>query len=73
MPHNARDIFLDNEQDEAYIMGQLAKIKNIARKHKSAIAICHPYPETIAVLAREVPKFKSEGITLVSASAFVRQ
>jgi len=73
LPHNARDIFLDNEQDEAYIMGQLAKIKNIARKHKSAIAICHPYPETIAVLAREVPKFKSEGITLVSASAFVRQ
>jgi len=73
LPHNARDIFLDNEQNEAYIMGQLAKIKNIARKHKSAIAICHPYPQTIAVLAREVPTFKAEGITLVRVSAFARQ
>ncbi|HQP29776.1 MAG TPA: divergent polysaccharide deacetylase family protein [Deltaproteobacteria bacterium] len=73
LPHNARDIFLDNEQNDAYITGQLAKIKNIARKHKSAIAICHPYPQTIAVLAREVPTFKAEGITLVRVSAFARQ
>lgn len=73
LPHNARDIFLDNEQNDAYIMGQLAKVKNIARRHASAIAICHPYPETIAVLAREVPKFKAQGITLVSVSAFARQ
>ena len=73
LPHNARDIFLDNEQNDAYIMGQLAKLKNIARKHASAIAICHPYPETIAVLAREVPKFKAEGITLMRVSTFARK
>jgi len=72
LPHNARDIFLDNEQNDAYIMGQLTKAKNIARKHASAIAICHPHPETIAVLAREVPKLKGEGITLVRVSAFAR-
>ena len=73
LPHNARDIFLDNEQDDAYIMGQLDKLKNIARRHASAIAICHPYPETIAVLAREVPRFKAEGITLVRVSTFARR
>ena len=73
LPHNARDIFLDNEQNDAYIMGQLAKLKNIARKHTSAIAICHPYPETIAVLEREVPKFKAEGIMLIPASGFVKR
>jgi len=72
LPHNARDILLDNEQNDAYIMGQLAKLKHIARKHASAIAICHPYPETIAVLAREIPKLKNEGITLVRVSTFAR-
>lgn len=71
LPYNARDIFLDNEQSDAYIMGQLTKLKNIARKHESAIAICHPHPETIAVLEREIPKLKAEGITLTRVSAFV--
>lgn len=73
LEHNTRDIFLDNEQNEAYIMGQLAKLKAIARKHSSAIAICHPYPETIAVLTRAVPKLKEEGITLVPVSTFVQK
>lgn len=73
LPYNARDVFLDNEQNEAYIMGQLEQLKAIARKHGSAIGICHPHPETIAVLTREIPKLSQDGIRLERVSAFVKK
>ncbi|HHO76727.1 MAG TPA: divergent polysaccharide deacetylase family protein [Deltaproteobacteria bacterium] len=71
LPFNARDVFLDNEQDEAYIKGQLDKLITISMKHSQAIGICHPHPATIAVLAREIPKMKDLGIEIVRVSAFV--
>jgi len=72
LPFNKRDVFLDNEQNDAYIMVQL-ELKRKAMKHSSAIAICHPHPVTIAVLQREVPKLKDEGITLERVSKFVQE
>ena len=44
IPFNKRDVFLDNKQNDAYIMGQLEELKRKAIKHSSAIAICHPHP-----------------------------
>ena len=41
-----RNIFLDNEADVAYILNQLQKAVNYAKKHGEAIAICHPRAET---------------------------
>lgn len=67
-----RDVFLDNEQNEAYIRGQLAKAVARARKGGQAIAICHPHPATIATLSKTLPQLKQQGITLVSASRLVR-
>jgi hypothetical protein len=71
LPWNKRDVFLDNEQNETYIMGQLEQLKNLAKKRSSAIGICHPHPETIAVLQREVPRLKAEGIILERVSKLV--
>jgi polysaccharide deacetylase 2 family uncharacterized protein YibQ len=73
LPWNKRDVFLDNEQNDAYIMGQLEELKSLAKKRSRAIGICHPHPATIAVLQREVPKLKDEGITLERVSKLIHE
>ncbi|WP_052507376.1 divergent polysaccharide deacetylase family protein [Desulfonatronovibrio magnus] len=45
-----RHIFLDNIQDKQAILFQLSKAENLAIKQGMAIAIGHPYPETIQAL-----------------------
>lgn len=47
-----RDIFLDNVRDTVAIMRQLAKAERIALRHGQAVAIGHPYPETLAAIRR---------------------
>jgi polysaccharide deacetylase 2 family uncharacterized protein YibQ len=46
----ARDVFLDNVQDETLILKQLKKAVHIARKRGFAIAIGHPHPATMRAL-----------------------
>lgn len=67
-----RAVFLDNEQNETYIRGQLQQAVRQAKKHGSIIAICHPHPATIATLAKTLPTLNQQGITLIAASAVVR-
>jgi len=67
-----RDVFLDNEQNSAYISGQLAKAVRMAKKNGSAIVICHPHEATIATLAETLPTLAGQGITLVPVSQLVR-
>src|SRR5690606_31671632 len=45
IPAAGRDVFLDNDRDEAAITRQLDLALRIARKAGTAIAIGHPYPE----------------------------
>ena len=71
--HAERDVFLDHAQDEAEITVQFRRLLALARRNGSAIGIGHPYPETLAVLARELPLLESEGIELVPASRLVQQ
>lgn len=49
-PFYQRDIFLDNVKDVSAITLQLRKAENVALKNGVAIAIGHPYPETLAAL-----------------------
>jgi polysaccharide deacetylase 2 family uncharacterized protein YibQ len=67
-----RDVFLDNEQNSAYIRGQLAQAVRMAKKNGSAIVICHPHPATIATLTETLPTLAGQGITLVPVSHLVR-
>ncbi len=68
----SRNIFLDNKRDEEYINGQLSQLIRIAKKRGYAIAIGHPYPETIAVLARVLPSIEERGVRVVSLSELVK-
>ncbi len=47
-----RHVFLDNVQDQNAIIFQLSKAENIAIKHGLAVAIGHPYPETLEALKK---------------------
>lgn len=67
-----RDVFLDNEQERRYILGQLNQAVRIARKNGSAIVICHPHPATITALAAVLPVLSGQGVQLVPASQLVK-
>lgn len=58
----SRDVFLDDERTEAAIYAQLQTAISLARKQGSAVMIGHPYPQTLAVLERELPRLKAQGI-----------
>lgn len=64
----SRQVFLDNVQDEAAIVKQLAQAAAIARKKGAAIAICHPHPATMRALKLYMPELAKSGITFVHAS-----
>lgn len=68
MRTGARNIFLDNEEDVAYIRKQLHKMVRIAEEKGEAIAICHPYPETFEALLREEDWLKRQKVDFVVAS-----
>ena len=58
----SRDVFLDDERTAEAISGQLQSAVRLARKQGSAVMIGHPYPVTMEVLERELPKLKAQGI-----------
>ena len=60
-----RTVFLDNEQDVDYIRNQIMVLKEYALKYGSAIAIGHPYCNTINVLIEVDLLLQSEGIEIV--------
>ncbi len=67
-----RNVFLDNEQERTYILGQLNQSVRLARKNGSAIAICHPHPVTISTLAGALPELAAQGVQLVPVSQLVK-
>jgi len=73
IPNVTRDFFLDNEQDVDYILAQLAKLEKMARRNGQAIAIGHPYAETIAALEIWLPTLKNKGIAVVPLSHIVKR
>ena len=72
MKYGRRNVFLDNEQDTTYILGQLDQVVRMAKKRGAAIAICHPHPATIRTLQSALPRLAGQGVILVPASQMVR-
>lgn len=65
-----RDIFLDNVREPRKIMMQLDKLVETARKKGTAIAIGHPYPETLQAL-REFRKVSGRQVKMVGIGELV--
>ncbi len=67
----ARDVFLDNENDYAYIMKQLEKTEKIARKKGFAVAICHPKSQTYLALKDWLNTLPDKEVKLVHVSEII--
>ncbi len=72
IPAVKRDVFLDNSREPADIEREIARLKALARETGSAVAIGHPYPETLALLEQALPAMQAEGFDLVHVSELVR-
>ncbi|MDZ7713220.1 MAG: divergent polysaccharide deacetylase family protein [Rhodovibrio sp.] len=70
--HATRDVFLDNQRDLAAIRAQLAEAERIAKETGSAVAIGHPYDETIQALKAWLPTLGDKNIALVPISALAK-
>ena len=71
LPSRKRDVFLDNQRDTPLIRAQLLRALKLARQQGSAIAIGHPYPETLALLEQLPGLLAQYRIQLVPASALM--
>lgn len=72
VPTIERDVFLDNVADVEAIIKEIRRLEARARSHGVAVGICHPYPETLEALRRELPKLSERGITVVPVSVLLQ-
>jgi len=71
IPSACRQVFLDSEVGTAYSRDKLVELFRLARKHGRALAIGHPFPETLRAL-REIRELaRKQGVRLVPASAIL--
>lgn len=71
LPAAQRDLFLDHDPDLASILAQLRRTEAHAAREGQAIAIGHPYPETLAALESWMPEAKARGFRLVGMSELI--
>jgi len=67
-----RNVFLDDVATEAAVRKQLAMLVSAAERQGVAVAIGHPHPATMRVLAEALPELRARGFRLVRASEVVR-
>lgn len=61
-----RDVFLDPDRSPETVAREFARMKEVAKQRGRVIAIGHPYPATLELLERELPRLVEEGFELVS-------
>lgn len=72
VPSAQRDVFLDADEDRGRIKGRLIELLQKARKKGRAVGICHPFPETLAVLKSSLFLIDSYNLEAVPVSRLVR-
>lgn len=63
-----RDVFLDPDPSPEAVQREFERLKTLARQRGHALAIGHPYPVTLELLERELPRLAEEGFELVRVS-----
>ena len=71
VPTNKRDVFLDNELDEEKIKIQLLELADVSEEKGIAIGIGHVKPQTLNVLAKEIPVLQEKGFRFEFVSNLV--
>ena len=68
-----RDIFLDHTKSVDVINKQIDALIEKAKRKGHALAIGHPYLETLEVLEARIPLLQEQGINMVKASDYIQQ
>ncbi len=68
VPAAERQVFLDDDMRPEKVREQFLHTLELAKKRGSAIAIGHPHPATLAMLAAEVPRARAAGYEFVVVS-----
>lgn len=68
-PALRRDVFLDTDRDEAVIAARLEEALALAASRGHAIAIGHPYAQTLTVLDSLAGRAQAHGVEIVTVSA----
>lgn len=71
VPAVRRDVFLDPDREPLTVEREFARLKALARNRGMAVGIGHPYPATLELLERELPRLAEHGFELVSISEYV--
>ena len=71
IPASKRNVFLDHHRDEERIARQFRQLVARAERRGTAVGIGHPYPQTLAVLERELPRLAARGIDLVTTTRLI--
>jgi len=72
LPCGQRDIFLDAEVNRKSILSQIEKLIHLCQQRGRAIAIGHPYPETLSLLSEALTRIERAGIKIVPVSRIIR-
>lgn len=68
IPAAERQVFLDTKIDREWIRGQFQVLLREAEARGAAVAIGHPYAETLDILDEEVPRALERGFQFVRVS-----
>ncbi len=71
VPLLRRQVFLDNDVSESALEEQFQRLMSLAHKQGQAVAIAHPYPETIRFLNHNLYRLEKAGIDLVKTSSLL--
>jgi polysaccharide deacetylase 2 family uncharacterized protein YibQ len=67
-----RDVFLDPDRTPETVAREFERMKQLARQRGQVVAIGHPYPATLDLLERELPRLREEGFELVTVRELVQ-
>lgn len=69
VPTLVNRIFLDQSvTSREQVRELLARLVKSARARGAAVGLCHPYPETLAILSEELPRLREQGLRMVTVS-----
>lgn len=71
VPAACRSVFLDNEHSAKNIGIQIERLLGVARQRGEAVAIAHPFPETLKALKGEAERLKGE-VEIVTVKELAR-
>ncbi len=66
-----RDVFIDHEESEVFILKQLNRLIKKAKRNGTALAIAHPKKITLSILEKWLPELEAKGVQLVSVSTLI--